>query len=159
MEQGQPAVVWGAQRISMSVALVVGALLNGIATGMIYALMGIGLALILGLLNLPNFAHGVLYSLGAYFLLSVAVGPLGFWAGLVLAPPTRLSVPTRLARRLCLTSSLVHGAIINSPPPSTGEGAGGGEGRTATPPILTFPRAGGRDCLIRSLRVCHSSVV
>jgi branched-chain amino acid transport system permease protein len=63
-----------------------GALLNGIVTGMIYALMGIGLSLILGLLNIPNFAHGVLYALGAYFLLSVAAGPLGFWAGLLLAP-------------------------------------------------------------------------
>jgi branched-chain amino acid transport system permease protein len=70
----------------MNVALVVGALLNGIVTGMIYALMGIGLSLILGLLNIPNFAHGVLYALGAYFLLSAATGPLGFWAGLLLAP-------------------------------------------------------------------------
>jgi branched-chain amino acid transport system permease protein len=70
----------------MNVALLAGALLNGIVTGMIYALMGIGLSLILGLLNIPNFAHGVLYALGAYFLLSVAAGPLGFWAGLLLAP-------------------------------------------------------------------------
>jgi branched-chain amino acid transport system permease protein len=70
----------------MSVALLVGVLLNGIVTGMISALMGIGLSLILGLLNIPNFAHGVLYAFGAYFLFSLAAGPLGFWAGLLLAP-------------------------------------------------------------------------
>lgn len=69
----------------MNLPLLVGALLNGLVTGMIYALMGIGLSLILGLLNIPNFAHGVLYALGAYFLFSVATGPLGFWAGLLLA--------------------------------------------------------------------------
>ena len=69
----------------MNLPLLAGALLNGLATGMIYALIGIGLSLILGLLNLPNFAHGVLYALGAYFLFSVAKGPAGFWGGLLLA--------------------------------------------------------------------------
>ncbi|MBI3329029.1 MAG: branched-chain amino acid ABC transporter permease [Nitrospinae bacterium] len=69
----------------MNVPLLVGALLNGIVTGMIYALMGIGISLILGLLNIPNFAHGVLYAFGAYFLFSAAAGPFGFWAGVLLA--------------------------------------------------------------------------
>src|SRR5256712_6289052 len=41
-------------------------------TGMLYALMGVGLSLILGLLNIPNFAHGVLYALGAYVMISGA---------------------------------------------------------------------------------------
>jgi branched-chain amino acid transport system permease protein len=62
-----------------------GALLNGLVTGMLYALMGVGLSLILGLLNIPNFAHGVLYALGAYVLISAAHGPLGFWWGLLAA--------------------------------------------------------------------------
>ena len=69
----------------MNLPLLVGVLLNGTVTGMIYALMGIGVSLILGLLSIPNFAHGVLYALGAYFLFSAAVGPLGFWAGFLLA--------------------------------------------------------------------------
>ena len=35
-------------------------LLNGVATGMLYALMGIGLSMITGILNIPNFAHGAI---------------------------------------------------------------------------------------------------
>ena len=63
-----------------------GALLNGIVTGMIYALLGIGLSLILGLLNIPNFAQGVMYALGGYFLFTVAQAWLGFWGGVLIAP-------------------------------------------------------------------------
>jgi branched-chain amino acid transport system permease protein len=70
----------------VNTALFAGALLNGIVTGMIYALLGIGLSLILGLLNIPNFAQGVLYALGAYFLISMSQGLLGFWWGSLLAP-------------------------------------------------------------------------
>ena len=53
---------------------------------MLYALMGLGLALITGILNIPNFAHGALFAVGAYFLVSV-VSLLGnFWLGLLIAP-------------------------------------------------------------------------
>src|SRR5207245_9251734 len=63
-----------------------GQIRNGIATGMLYALMGLGLSLITGVLNIPNFAHGALFAIGAYFLVSV-VGLLGnFWLGLLVAP-------------------------------------------------------------------------
>jgi len=34
---------------------------------MLYALMGLGLSLITGILNIPNFAHGALFAVGAYF--------------------------------------------------------------------------------------------
>jgi hypothetical protein len=40
--------------------------------------------------------------------------------------------------------TFAHGATINSPAPSTGEGEGGGDAYTDVPPILTFPRAGGK---------------
>jgi branched-chain amino acid transport system permease protein len=66
--------------------LLLGQILNGIATGMLYALMGLGLALIAGILNIPNFAHGALFAVGAYLTVS-AIGALGnFWIALVLAP-------------------------------------------------------------------------
>jgi branched-chain amino acid transport system permease protein len=39
---------------------------NGLVLGGTYALLGIGLTLIFGLMNLVNFAHGELYTLGAY---------------------------------------------------------------------------------------------
>jgi branched-chain amino acid transport system permease protein len=66
--------------------LLLGQILNGIATGMLYALMGLGLALIAGILNIPNFAHGALFAVGAYLTVS-AIGALGnFWIALILAP-------------------------------------------------------------------------
>jgi branched-chain amino acid transport system permease protein len=56
------------------------------ATGMLYALMGLGLALITGVLNIPNFAHGALFAVGAYLLASTANGIGNFWIALVVAP-------------------------------------------------------------------------
>src|SRR5688500_7121960 len=53
---------------------------------MLYALMGLGLALIAGILNIPNFAHGALFAVGAYLMVS-AVGAMGnFWVALLIAP-------------------------------------------------------------------------
>src|SRR6266496_6544819 len=68
----------------MNVAFFAGAILNGLVTGMLYALMGVGLSLILGLLNIPNFAHGVLYALGAYVMVSGAKA-FGFLGGVLAA--------------------------------------------------------------------------
>lgn len=62
-------------------------LLVGLINGAFYALLSLGLAVIFGLLNIINFAHGAQYMLGAFgawFLLS-ALG-LGYWPALVLAP-------------------------------------------------------------------------
>ena len=39
---------------------------------MLYALMGLGLSLITGVLNIPNFAHGALFAVGAYLLVTSA---------------------------------------------------------------------------------------
>jgi branched-chain amino acid transport system permease protein len=66
--------------------LLAGQILNGIATGMLYALMGLGLALIAGILNIPNFAHGALFAVGAYLTVSAINGIGNFWIALVVAP-------------------------------------------------------------------------
>lgn len=42
--------------------------INGLIVGGAYALIGIGLTLILGIMNVVNFAHGEMYMLGSYFL-------------------------------------------------------------------------------------------
>jgi branched-chain amino acid transport system permease protein len=42
--------------------------INGVIIGGAYALIGIGLTLIFGIMNVVNFAHGEMYMLGAYFL-------------------------------------------------------------------------------------------
>jgi branched-chain amino acid transport system permease protein len=52
--------------------LIVQQLANGIVMGMIYALVAIGLTLILGILVVINFAQGELYMLGAFFTFSAA---------------------------------------------------------------------------------------
>ncbi|WP_255281530.1 ABC transporter permease subunit [Actinomadura madurae] len=47
-------------------------LVNGVILGSSYALLAAGLAVIFGVLNVVNFAHGALYMLGAsaaYFLI------------------------------------------------------------------------------------------
>ncbi len=41
-------------------------LINGIILGSVYALVALGLTLIYGILHVPNFAHGMIYMLGAY---------------------------------------------------------------------------------------------
>src|SRR5436190_22832773 len=47
-------------------------LVNGLVLGGTYALLGIGLTLIFGLMNLVNFAHGEFYTLGAYVTFAAA---------------------------------------------------------------------------------------
>ena len=68
----------------------------GLNNGVFYALLSLGLAVIFGLLNIVNFAHGALYMLGAFVALLgyTHLGPLigmpdfhlNFWAALVVAP-------------------------------------------------------------------------
>ena len=64
-----------------------GQLLIGGINGAFYALLSLGLAVIFGLLNIINFAHGAQYMLGAFcaWLLLNLLG-LGYWSALVIAP-------------------------------------------------------------------------
>jgi branched-chain amino acid transport system permease protein len=62
-------------------------LLVGLINGSFYAMLSLGLAIIFGLLNIINFAHGAQYMMGAFaawFLLN-ELG-LGYWPSLVIAP-------------------------------------------------------------------------
>jgi branched-chain amino acid transport system permease protein len=64
-----------------------GQLLIGLINGAFYAILSLGLAVIFGLLNIINFAHGAQYMMGAfaaYFLLQWA--GLGYWWSLLLGP-------------------------------------------------------------------------
>jgi branched-chain amino acid transport system permease protein len=49
-------------------------LLNGLLLGATYSLLGIGLTLVFGLMNVVNFAHGEFYTLGAYAVFGALVG-------------------------------------------------------------------------------------
>jgi branched-chain amino acid transport system permease protein len=61
-------------------------LVNAVVLGGTYALLGIGLTLIFGIMRVVNFTHGELYAFGAYtvYLVAAALG-LNFFFGLVVA--------------------------------------------------------------------------
>jgi len=64
-----------------------GQLLIGLINGAFYAMLSLGLAVIFGLLNIINFAHGALYMMGAFcawFLLQYL--GVGYWWALLIAP-------------------------------------------------------------------------
>jgi len=64
-----------------------GQLMLGLVNGSFYAMLSLGLAVIFGMLNIVNFAHGALYMVGAFLawmLLNYA--GVNYWFALVLAP-------------------------------------------------------------------------
>ncbi len=67
--------------------LLFGQLLLGLINGAFYALLSLGLAIIFGMLNIVNFAHGALFMLGAFvaWALLQFLG-IGYWWALLLAP-------------------------------------------------------------------------
>ena len=64
-----------------------GQLLIGLINGSFYALLSLGLAVIFGMLNIINFAHGAQYMMGAFvaFLL-LQLGGVNYWFALLVAP-------------------------------------------------------------------------
>jgi len=64
-----------------------GQLLLGLVNGSFYAILSLGLAVIFGLLNIINFAHGALYMAGAFLAwMGLTYFNINYWAALVLAP-------------------------------------------------------------------------
>ena len=82
--------------MEISFQTVMSQVMLGLNNGVFYAILSLGLAVIFGLLNIVNFAHGALYMLGAYVaLLSyTSLGPLlgmpdfhlNYWAALIVSP-------------------------------------------------------------------------
>ena len=83
--------------------LLFGQLLLGLINGAFYALLSLGLAVIFGMLNIINFAHGAFFMLGAFvawmlltpntWLAMISPGlavpdwlSLGYWPALIIAP-------------------------------------------------------------------------
>ncbi|SDX85494.1 branched-chain amino acid transport system permease protein [Collimonas sp. OK242] len=62
-------------------------LLLGLVNGSFYAMLSLGLAVIFGLLNVINFAHGALYMMGAFLAwIGLTYFNLNYWEMLILAP-------------------------------------------------------------------------
>ena len=79
-----------------------GQLLLGLINGSFYAVLSLGLAVIFGLLNVINFAHGALYMLGAFLaLIGLTQFGVSYWVAL-LAVPVLLALLGVLIERLML---------------------------------------------------------
>src|SRR5690349_5086306 len=64
-----------------------GQLLLGLVNGSFYAILSLGLAVIFGLLNIINFAHGALYMAGAFLAwIGLTYFNINYWWALLLAP-------------------------------------------------------------------------
>lgn len=72
-------------------------LLNGLSIGSVYAIFALGYTLVFSILGIINFAHGAVFTFGAYLTYSMSVGQFGIsglLAGLQL--PFRFSFPVSL---------------------------------------------------------------
>ena len=81
----------------------------GLTIGLLLFLVASGLTLIFGVLGLVNFAHGILYMLGAYFALST-YGATGSFLAAMLAGAIGVAVFGFLIERLLL--SRIYGADV-----------------------------------------------
>ena len=58
--------------------------INGIMVGSVYALIALGLTMEFGIMNIPNFAQGVLYTTGAYLTFTIAVSlGINYWIAII----------------------------------------------------------------------------
>jgi branched-chain amino acid transport system permease protein len=68
-------------------AAFLGQLLLGLVNGSFYAMLSLGLAVIFGLLNVINFAHGALYMMGGFLAwIGLQYFGISYWVMLLLAP-------------------------------------------------------------------------
>jgi branched-chain amino acid transport system permease protein len=76
-------------------------ILIGLINGSLYALLSLGMAVIFGMLNVINFAHGAFYMMGAFvaWMLLQYLG-IPYWAALVLSPLALVVVGLAVERTL-----------------------------------------------------------
>ena len=134
---------------------------NGLSVGMVYALMAIGFTLIFGVLNVVNFAHGEVFTIGGFaglviimtlapalpivLLIVLFVGALsGFCLERVAFKPFRrfqdeasikFPLPRNIYRHF-LGRGEMHCSVVRPLPPrhARAESGGGGPGPCREPP-------------------------
>ena len=71
----------------LPLSAVLSQLLLGLVNGSFYAVLSLGLAVIFGLLNVVNFAHGAMFMMGALFTwMAATFFGIGYWPMLIIAP-------------------------------------------------------------------------
>src|SRR5208282_3436080 len=69
------------------VPALMGQLMLGLVNGSFYAMLSLGLAVIFGMLNIINFAHGALYMMGAFLAwMGLTYWGIGYGTALILVP-------------------------------------------------------------------------
>lgn len=81
--------------------------LNGLSIGSVYAIFALGYTLVFSILGIINFAHGAVFTLGAYFTYMLTGAPVGF-NGLLAAQKLPFGMPFLLAM---LVGSLLAGLV------------------------------------------------
>lgn len=85
--------------------------LNGLSIGSIYAIFALGYTLIFSILGIINFAHGAVFTLGAYFTYALMGGAFGF-NGLLANAQLPFSLPFWLATLLSAVLAGLVGVAI-----------------------------------------------
>lgn len=84
--------------------------LNGLTVGSVYALVALGLTLVYGILHIPNFSHGALYTIGAYAaFFVVSKFQVNYWFAMVIAAAFA-------ALMAVISERLVFARFKNAPP-------------------------------------------
>ena len=81
----------------MNLTLFLQSFLNGLSIGSVYAIFALGYTLVFSILGIINFAHGAVFTLGAYFTYALMGNAFGF-NGLL----ANLALPMRLPFALAL---------------------------------------------------------
>lgn len=106
----------GGLTLDISSGILFQTIINGIMLGSIYAMVALGLALIYGILEIPNFAHGTLYMLGAYIAYQLIIS-LGFsyWVALFCSAAVLFLIGMfieRIAFRPLYTQPMINSFIV-----------------------------------------------
>src|ERR687886_437817 len=87
----------------MNTSLLLQQILNGLAIGSVYAIFALGYTLVFSILRIINFAHGAVFTLGAYFTFVLTGSRFGF---------NGLLANRALPFRLPFPAAVVCGAIL-----------------------------------------------
>src|SRR4028119_552574 len=87
--------------------------LNGLSIGSVYAIFALGYTLVFSILGIINFAHGAIFTLGAYFTYSLAGGAFGFNGLLAKAQlPEQLQLPFVIALFMGSILAGIAGVVV-----------------------------------------------
>ena len=87
----------------MDLTLFLQQFLNGLSIGSVYAIFALGYTLVFSILGIINFAHGAVFTLGAYFTYALMGGAFGFnglWAN------------ARIPVQLPFAAALILGSVM-----------------------------------------------